>query len=595
MAVNGVTRRVGVLFVHGIGEQQKSESVRWFGGALLGWLRPWYEARVPETPPIVVSAQLSYGAKLEGPPRFTIRLPASSGAAPDDLDAEWLLAEAHWADRISPPSFGAMLEWAWRSAGLVVGRLRRELGATLDLIRARITGGLSRRERLAKSDPGLLAAIFELMHGIVLLVLYSLSLILLPLVLVPLFIVSLVPIPAWRRFVVVQLIEPFLVKGIGDFRTFVEDDVQAAHIRAGVVQDIEWLATEGRCEDIVVIAHSQGAVVAFDALTGSPSPAIGQVRKFFTVGGALNNAWHLYGTAARLRRTLPRHIHWVDFWSYYDPVPGSRLRPPAGARIVDPTPELQREMSWYQEYVEPGFGGERRTPPSAPLPRQVTNSMNVLTDHDGYFRNPEQFLSRLASEIDRPREDYERSRFHHGLEKQLSFLRRSRVSTLVSWRLYAMVAFFASLALVVAREGLGPLWEIGARIGSWVSRIPGADVLGAPSALVDAGRQVLDAIAKDPGAPAWPSDASGRVAGFLADPLWSIARDVLIGVLFVGLLFVAAYFALTRVLYRPWDDRESRGSVLKEIPERTILDVYGRGAAVLAVLVALAAAVVAGL
>ena len=37
--------RVGVVFVHGIGEQPESDTIREFGGALLGWLQRWHAAR----------------------------------------------------------------------------------------------------------------------------------------------------------------------------------------------------------------------------------------------------------------------------------------------------------------------------------------------------------------------------------------------------------------------------------------------------------------------------------------------------------------------------------------------------------------------
>jgi hypothetical protein len=610
--------RVGVVFVHGIGEQKESESVRWFGNALFKWLTLWYQARSDGARrPQVISSALSYGAELEGPSRFTILVPATGDSDPDNTDQEWLIAEAFWADRISPPSFQAMVQWAGQSTALVLRRLNRELEATLELVLARIRRGITTRETQAErlephtgpeprsaqkeawSDPGLLSAVFELLSGVLLAVLYLLSLVVLPIILILLFLASLIPVEAWRKFVMVELIETFLVKGIGDFQTFIEDDVQANHIRRGLADNIEWLATTGLCEDIIVVAHSHGAVVAFDALTTPGFPGIRRVRKLLTVGGALNNAWHLYGRDPRyprLRRTLPSHIHWVDFWSYYDPVAGSRLRPPVGSTIVDPTPELQNEMRWYRRFVDPDFTPEVKdwnpeAKPDGPLPRQVTNGMNVLRDHDGYFRNPEQFLSRLACEIDRPRQHYGKSRFRSPHEKRLSYLRRTRVSTLVSWRLYAIASFLASVAAIVVREGADDLAGTGAFIGSWADRIPGAEVLRAPGTLVDGIRKLIETLAAGSQSP-WRADSLNAIAALLALPFWGLARDFVIAVVAIGLVFLAAHVILTRLVYDPWDKREAESSVRDDVPRRSPVDVYGRGAIVLAVFALLAVAVV---
>ena len=69
--------RVGVVFVHGIGQQSESYTVREFGGPLLRWLQEWHKRR--ELDLCVASSDLTYGEVAERPARFTIDLRAAEG------------------------------------------------------------------------------------------------------------------------------------------------------------------------------------------------------------------------------------------------------------------------------------------------------------------------------------------------------------------------------------------------------------------------------------------------------------------------------------------------------------------------------------
>src|SRR3954467_5956628 len=82
----GATEKVGVVFVHGVGEQAESETVREFGGALLGWLQEWHKKRRQTVE--VITSQLTYGDDGERPARFAVSMPNQK---------TWVLAEAWWA------------------------------------------------------------------------------------------------------------------------------------------------------------------------------------------------------------------------------------------------------------------------------------------------------------------------------------------------------------------------------------------------------------------------------------------------------------------------------------------------------------------
>lgn len=557
--------KLGVLFVHGIGEQTESENVRWFAGSLIEWLTWWYRARPAiGALPRITSSHLSYGQTLDGPARVEMSLPASTHDGERQDDRHWVIAEGWWAARIDPPGLRQMVVWAWHSSWRALGRLATEAMDRVGLILVRL-GGRPRRPP-AKSDPGALGALVELLSTTLLTLLYIAALPLLYGLVLLLWLVTLVPIQQLRELAIVKLIEPFLVTGVGDFRTYLEDDVQALHIRSRLADDIRWLVEESKCGDLVVVAHSHGAVVAFDALSSGTLPHLDRVRKFISVGAALNSAWNLHPESDRLLRTLPAHIHWLDVWSYYDPVPGGQLerRIRGAPPLVAPDPALSEEMRWYEEYVFPERAAKSsRTPPTSALPRQVTNGMNVATDHDGYWRNPEQFMSRLAAELDEPRRYYGRSRFAVA-DREPVRRRRLRVTTLVGWRLLAMGAFLMAVIRRMLTHGPTQLTTDGAAIADAVRSIPGSEVLEAPAAALGGLRDFL--VSASPSSPEVVRGLIRRVIDLLELPLWNDLWHLVIALVAYGALLVATYLVVVWALWRPLDRAESRESVAPGLP-----------------------------
>jgi hypothetical protein len=109
IAQTGDATRVGIVFVHGIGQQSESDVVREFGGALLHWLQEWHDARALDF--CVTSSDLTYGELAERPARFTLALQAVEGHAAQT----WILAEAWWAGRLSAPNLEEMTVWVFKA------------------------------------------------------------------------------------------------------------------------------------------------------------------------------------------------------------------------------------------------------------------------------------------------------------------------------------------------------------------------------------------------------------------------------------------------------------------------------------------------
>jgi hypothetical protein len=417
IAQAGGATRVGVVFVHGIGQQSESYTVREFGGPLLRWLQEWHKRRGLDFG--VASADLTYGELAERPARFTLELAAADGHPPQT----WVLAEAWWASRLSAPNLDEMTWWGLKSA---VVRCLNLAQVVVESFR-----------KLPQSPK----AIIELVSSVLLFIGYvSAAILSIPLIL-GLYLLAQIPGPVERA---VMGLRNFVQDQIGDFYTFMWDDIQAVHVRGSVATAIHFLVDKRQCERIAVIAHSQGTVVAYDALcSGAVLPEdLARVTTFVTFGSALNNAWDkrlVPERTSRVQHPLPASIRWINVWSAYDPVTGGALRTPPHIRPPD-------------EDIE------------------VTNWMNVILDHGGYFTNREEFLSRLAQELESPGAR-ERSRFFpRDGETPWAARRRDRVLTLVTWRVVAILGFIAG---VVARIlSSDRLRADGEAVWAWLMTLP---------------------------------------------------------------------------------------------------------------------------
>jgi hypothetical protein len=518
-------RCVGVLFVHGIGQQTQSACLREFAAPMTSWLDDWHLNNANGRTLTLTGSVLSYGEQLGPvPSHFTLAVP---GADPAKA-ATWIFAEGWWAARLDPPRLVAMLGWTLR--------IGRRIAVQLAVAAVNHLPDVWRHVALGGRKPGSFAQRLQAAIGILI---ESLSLILLVvgyltgaligyLVLWPLFLVAHIPFEPVPQFVLLRLLRPLLVDFVGDFRVYVTDEVQGVHIRGGVERSLDWLATQ--CDDIIVVAYSQGAVVAYDTLVAGQAAGIAKVRKLVTMGSALNKAWKLDGVPARLLRPLPASIGWIDVWSCYDPVPGDRASRP-GARN-----------------------------------HEVTNGMNVLTDHGGYFDNREEVIARLVQEADAGPNDFLTSQFHlHQYELRVR-RRWERVITLVSWRLWTMF-----LIALVAIARFGQLLSDGRRIWAALGRVPGVhgfgDVLtGIFQLLSDVADAVASAVA-----PIGPVSTALKVLRELFHP--TTVEPVGMGIVALAsyaIAFGIAYWILTTLLYVPWKERDARratDAVFKDLPK----------------------------
>ena len=105
-ADSGRPARHGVVFVHGVGEQRKSDTLLDFGGPVLRFLQRWHQAR-EATGPVLQAVNLSFAPVDVG------RTDEQSAALLNVGLDTWVLTEAWWATSNRRPGLGTMLRWSW--------------------------------------------------------------------------------------------------------------------------------------------------------------------------------------------------------------------------------------------------------------------------------------------------------------------------------------------------------------------------------------------------------------------------------------------------------------------------------------------------
>ncbi|MEP6821401.1 MAG: hypothetical protein ABI946_03535 [Chthoniobacterales bacterium] len=247
--------RLGLLFVHGIGTQQEGVTLMQSGGPLLEWLRDWLELKGdPEIRQAVLKpSEVSGESRAHA--EFLIE---PLGESPQRI----VLAESLWAAQFDPPPFRELCGWLLGYGAWVA--LRHFCTQTPDAMLRWVPFWI--RSHLLKLDAATanLGAIVVAFVGLIFVVLP------LQLFLVALYVLALVPLQAVKDWVVRLGVR--ISEIIGDSYVFVSNPLARAAITHKLLTDLAWL--EERCGNeipIVILAHSQGAAVAFDALRGRRS------------------------------------------------------------------------------------------------------------------------------------------------------------------------------------------------------------------------------------------------------------------------------------------------------------------------------------
>ena len=202
--------------------------------------------------------------------------------------------------------------------------------------------------------------------------------------------------------------DPFLSRSLGDVRRYIEHGMWSASARGRLESIVIDMLNDkfGKVEDITIIAHSMGAVVAYDALGegGRIAQVVEQLgasgkRKkltFVTIGSGINQVFRMVRKSnlyaqMQFRRPLARQItgfepgtgqksaslqerfFWLDIYARFDPVPAGDL-----------DDEIIEQAQVHKDQVKR---------------RRVINLDNPVRDHSYYWKNHALLMPRIARAI----------------------------------------------------------------------------------------------------------------------------------------------------------------------------------------------------
>jgi hypothetical protein len=440
-------QRLGVLFVHGIGEQSRGQTlldcVEPLGRAINQWLGT---GSVQGDADVRLDRTTLSGERTEAAvPAHTFMRVHSGGR-----DSTWLLAESWWARAFVPARSSEVAEWAVLIAPWLIQRylfhlllppIRSYQASTKKLIKegaAALAGERpSRQRRLLASGytfyfSGINFLATPSMAGLagltILLVVLSGSLVavILQILLVPLSVLAIVPLTR----PIARAVQSWLAGSIGDSYIFASSPLRLSAMATQVRRDIEWLRNAD-CNSIVIAAHSQGAAVAHEALrSGVPA----EVTWFVTYGAGISKLYRLrelrhspnlllrHATASfvliataisfgvALTRSERDSTVWVALalaivgslsWTLLIGI-GEEAPLPRGTVALNRT-DPQKPSEWLDviataDPVPDGALVPDQTPETAARPEEllprtveVTNFRWPVGDHSGYWKNRDEF------------------------------------------------------------------------------------------------------------------------------------------------------------------------------------------------------------
>ena len=393
------TYDLGVLFVHGIGTQTRGSTLTAFGTPIVEWLdcaARRVDGHLHAGPAVISDAD-------HEPARCALTF--ARGAD----ERHWLLAECWWADSFPVAQFRDVAAWSllivpWTIGTHFVKRLRRKGRRTF----------LSRANALGAFVAGLICSPFLLLAIGVLLILGR------------------IPWAPLRETVAV--IQLSIAGSLGDSFMLVSRPIEAAAIRSRLRRDLLWL--QSKCRRVAVVAHSQGAAVAAQVLSGSVSgnPMLltfgSGLRKLEELGAARRHRGVLNGAlltvvslligavtvvltapvveTAMQGKASPASVGTLvvlaltslligiagiqDFLNAYEPT-----------RLTNLTVSLiAHTFKWRDIYssadpVPNGRLRDRRS--SVPTTTHVVNLGSVLRDHTSYWDNADEFVPLVVSRL----------------------------------------------------------------------------------------------------------------------------------------------------------------------------------------------------
>lgn len=238
--------KIGILFVHGIGDQPRRDTLLRFGEPIIKILQehiadePIEEDRELFTR--LGNVKVQHPSFIDSvndniPESITVSIELEEKSSSPTGKMEWILAETWWAEVFVSPKFSSLAFWV-----LTVGPwvALTHIG-----------------QRAKNENYGVLKTVFKwILAWVVSFIVQIITLIL--------SVAAILPIPKFREKLTEVL--SLLTATLGDAYVLISSPVQRAAAMQRVQDGIDWLKNKCKCDEVVVIAHSQGAAIAAEKL-----------------------------------------------------------------------------------------------------------------------------------------------------------------------------------------------------------------------------------------------------------------------------------------------------------------------------------------
>lgn len=430
---------IGCLFVHGIGQQERGATLDQCGSAISKWLLNWLHPDVALT--------VEEGANSDNPPDEPHRpsfasLRFSKTPSGPEL-SRILLAESWWAASFEAPRYCDVARWGiqllpWCVLAVLCDRSRAILFQHR-LADQDGTPPTSQRWRLAISQ-ALELYLTAILCGLLLPVTAILQLVLLV-------ILVLGPTSLGAK------LQKWLSELFGDAYSLLQNEESLGRMTEKVRADLRWIAA--RCDTVLVVAHSQGSALAHEALRleALEGRALTQYRlvtygaavgrfiamralvqsspraivagfSYLIVTGILNLALIAIMLAEALAWEGEQHVPLATdvatmyliyvLFALVMPAATAFLMPVSLRRLVNRFKEQlsissDAPVDWTDIYasadpvpngplLEPEADGKAsKSHPNLSESIGVRNRLNTLLDHTAYWKNLDEFVTRLMT------------------------------------------------------------------------------------------------------------------------------------------------------------------------------------------------------
>jgi hypothetical protein len=440
--------KLGVLFVHGMGEQQEGETLSAFGEPVIAWIREWIDGHgqfafsEPIRPAqreglaalgylrpdgVEVSRTALFPSKRlsTDPPHCVVDLRIKhEGVGRPQNKQSWLFAESWWGEQVQPPSVFILLRWLF-SRGPFVAFAHAAEHAWQFTHPDYNDDGSNFHKFVRKLD----VTRWRQLAWPTALLRFLLPTLLLQLGLLIAWVIALVPIPVVRKYVVIVLQQGTRI--LGDSYGLVANDIQRGAILTRFRHTVEWL--ENQCDKLLIVAHSQGAGVVHAAIQ---ERVIAPPALLVTFGAGLVKLAQLRQCEVS-RRTRLIASGWIvptalaavtlllwDSWGAAEDVSGLKEMIWTFA-IASFSCAVATWFAWHETHTQLDFPQDLRCDdthrwidlyasadpvPQGPMTaffpgrgivsERIINRRSTMSDHNAYWQNKTEFVSRLVAEMD---------------------------------------------------------------------------------------------------------------------------------------------------------------------------------------------------